>query len=86
MSDRNAIFDLKPDKLLSPTLYRIRGAAHVILKVREEDAMDDALYTPLSNYRKRASKLTGISNKTLSCIKMSRRSGPRASVTTKRRD
>ena len=63
------LFDLEPDKLLSPTLYRIRGAAHVILKVREKDAMNDALFAPLSNYRERASKLTGISNKKLSCIK-----------------
>ena len=31
--------------------------------------MNDALFAPLSNYRKRASKLTGISNKTLSSIK-----------------
>ena len=26
-------------------------AAHVILKVREEDAMNDGLFVPLSNYR-----------------------------------
>ena len=44
-------------------------AAHVILKVREEDAMNDALFALLSNYRERAGKLTGISNKTLSRIK-----------------
>ena len=37
------LFDRKPDKLLSRTLYRTRVAAHVILKVREEDAMNDAL-------------------------------------------
>ena len=59
--------DHKPDKLLSRTLNRV--AAHVILKVHKEDAMNDALFAPLSNYRERASKLTGISNKTLSRIK-----------------
>ena len=59
------LFDRKPDKLQS----RTRVAAHVILKVREEDAKNDALFAPLSNYRERASKLTGISNKTLSHIK-----------------
>ena len=63
------LFDRKRDILLQRTLYRTRVAAHVILKVREEDAMNDALFAPLSNYRERASKLTGISNKTLSCIK-----------------
>ena len=31
--------------------------------------MNDALFAPLSNYREGASKLTGISNKTLSRIK-----------------
>ena len=50
------LFDCKPDKLLSRTLYRTRVASHV-------------LFAPLSNYRERASKLTGISNKTLSRIK-----------------
>ena len=54
--------------LLSRTLYRIRVTAYVILKVREEDAVNDALFAPLSNYREGASKLTGISNKTLSRI------------------
>ena len=44
------LFDRKPDKLLSRTLYRTHVAAHVILKVREEDAMNDALFTQLSNY------------------------------------
>ena len=63
------LFDRKPDKLLPRTLCRIRVTAHVILKVREEDAMNDALFAPLSNYRERDSKLTGISNKTISCIK-----------------
>ena len=62
-------FDRKPDKLLSRTLYKTRVAANVILKVREEDAMNDAIFAPLSNYRERASKLTGISNKSLSRIK-----------------
>ena len=62
------LFDRKPDKLLSRTLYRTCVAAHVILKVRK-DAMNDAPFAPLSNYKERASKLTGISNKTLSRIK-----------------
>ena len=44
------LFDGKPDKLLSLTLYKTRVAAHVILKVRE-DAMNDA---PLSIYIERA--------------------------------
>ena len=44
------LFHRKPDKLLSRTLYRICVTAHVILKVREEDAMNDALFTLLSNY------------------------------------
>ena len=46
------IFDPKPDKLLSWTLYRICVAEHVILKVRE-DTMNDALIEPLSNYREK---------------------------------
>ena len=37
--------------------------------VREEDTMNDALFAPLSNYREGASKLTGISNKTILRIK-----------------
>ena len=37
--------------------------------VCEEDAMNDALFEPLSNYREGVSKLTGISNKTISRIK-----------------
>ena len=41
----------------------------VILKLREEDAMNDALFAPLSNYREGASKMTGLSNKPLSRIK-----------------
>ena len=65
MSDRR-LFDRKPDKLLLWTLYRIHVAAHVVLKVREEDAMNGALFVHLSKYRERASKLTGISNKTTS--------------------
>ena len=63
------LFDRKPYKLLQRTHYRICVAAHVILKVHKEDVMDDALFAPLSNYRERASKLTGISIKTLSHIK-----------------
>ena len=46
---------------------------HVILKVREEDAVNDVQFAPLSNYRVGASKLTGISNKTISRIKLTRR-------------
>ena len=46
------LFDRKPDKLLSQTLYRTRVAAHAILKVREEDAMN-TLFASLSNYRER---------------------------------
>ena len=41
--------------------------------VGEEDAMNNALFAPLSNYREGASKLTGISNKTISRIKLTRR-------------
>ena len=63
------LFDRKPDKLLSQTLYRTRVASHVILKIREEDTTNDVLFAPLSNYRERASKLTGISSKTLARIK-----------------
>ena len=47
------LFDRKPDKLLSRTLYRTRVAAHIILKVRKKDAMNYALFVPLSNYRER---------------------------------
>ena len=36
--------DRKPDKLLP----RIRVTAHVTLKVREEDALNDSLFAPLS--------------------------------------
>ena len=69
------LFDHKPDTLLPRTLYRTRVAAHDILKVQEEDAMNDALFATLSNYRERTSKLTGISNKTLDrASKLSRRS------------
>ena len=63
------LFDRKRDKLLSQTLYRTCVAVHYILKVRVEDAMDDVLFAPLSNYREGASQLTGISNKTLWRIK-----------------
>ena len=63
------LFDRNPVQLLSWTLYRIRVTAHVILKVHREDAVNDVLFAPLSNYREGASKLTGISNKIISCIK-----------------
>ena len=64
------LFDRKPVQLLSWTLYRIRVTEHVILKVHREDAvMNDVLFAPLSKYREGASKLTGISNKIISCIK-----------------
>ena len=67
MSDRNAI--RSQARQIAVTDLRTRVAAHVILKAREEDAMNDALFVPLSNYRERASKLPGIPNKTLSHIK-----------------
>ena len=78
------VFDRKPDTLLSWTLYRIRVTAHVILKVREEDVMNDSLLHHLSDYREREtdSKLSGISNKTISRIECS----PRASEAMKRQD
>ena len=63
------LFDRKPDKLLSQPLYRIHVTAHVIFKVREEDAVNYVLFAPLSNYREGANKLTDISNKTISHIK-----------------
>ena len=55
--------------MLSRTLYRTRVTAHVILKVREEDGVNDVLFAPLSNYREGASKQSGISNKSISRIK-----------------
>ena len=64
MSDRHD-FSIASQSL-SRSLYKIRVTAHVILKVREEDAVNDVLFAPLSNYREGASKLTGISNKTIS--------------------
>ena len=65
------LFDRKPDKLLSRTLYtcRIRVTAHVIFKVCEEDAVNYVLFAPLSNYREGANKLTDIPNKMISHIK-----------------
>ena len=45
------LFGLKPDNLLSRSLYMTRVAAHAILKVHEEDAMNDALFASLSIYR-----------------------------------
>ena len=54
------LFDRKPDRLLS----WICVAAHVIFKIRKEDAMYDALFAPLSNYRESQQAY-----KTLSCIK-----------------
>ena len=50
------LFDRKPENLLSWTLYRTRVAAHVILKVREEDAMNDVPFVPLSNKLERGSQ------------------------------
>ena len=67
MCDRLA--DRKSGKLLSQTLYRIRVATNVILKVVEEDAVNDVLFAPLSNDREGASKLAGISNQTILRIK-----------------
>ena len=43
-----------------------RQFAANLLKVCEEEAMNGALYAPLSQYRERASKMTGISARTLS--------------------
>ena len=45
-----------------------RQIAANVLKVCEEEAMNGALSAPLSQYRERASKLTGISTRTLSRI------------------
>ena len=47
---KGRLFNRKPDKLLPLTQYRILDAAHVILKVYVKDAMNDALFAPLSNY------------------------------------
>ena len=44
-------------------------ATNVILKVDEEDAVNDVLFAPLSNDRDGASKLTGIANQTILGIK-----------------
>ena len=64
------LFDRKPDKLLSRTLYWTHVAAHAILKVREEDAMNALfIYRERERERERDSKLTGIPIKTLSRIK-----------------
>ena len=43
------LFDHKPDKLLPQTLYRTQILC--CIKVCEEDALNDALFEPLSNYR-----------------------------------
>ena len=43
------LFYHKPDRLLSGTLYRFLVAAHVILKVSEEDAVNDVLFATLLN-------------------------------------
>ena len=44
MSRIGRLFDRKPDKFLSRTLYRIFVTAYVIFKVREEDAVNDVLF------------------------------------------
>ena len=69
------LFDRKPEKLLSRTLYRTHVAAHVILKERKDDVMNNTLFEPLSNYteRERASKLTGLSKKRYHASKLSLR-------------
>ena len=59
---------LFPYFLLKGT-WKPGATAHVILKVCEENAVNDVLFAPLSNYREGASKLRGISNKTISRIK-----------------
>ena len=68
ISDRQA-FRSQASQIAVTDPNRIRVTAHVILKVREEDAVNDVLFAPLSNYREGASKPTGISNKTISGIK-----------------
>ena len=45
------------DRMDMRSLYKMRLAAHVIIKVCKEDAMNDALCASLSNYIERASKL-----------------------------
>ena len=56
MSDRQAFrSQVSPIAVMDP-IYRRRVTAHVILKVREEDAVNDVLFAPLSNYRKGASQ------------------------------
>ena len=66
------LFDRKPDKLLARTLYRIHVTAHAILKVREEDAMNDALFAPLSNSRGRQRE-SPYQTKRYHALKLSRR-------------
>ena len=51
------LFDRKPGKLL------------FMLKVREEDALNDALFIPLSNYRERESQQADWRVKTISRFK-----------------
>ena len=68
MSDRQ-VFRSKASQIAVTDPNRTRVTAHVILKVREEDAVNDVLFAPLTNYREGASKPTGISNKTISGIK-----------------
>ena len=73
MPDRQA-FRSQAGKSLPWTLYRIYVTAHVILKVREEDAMNDSLFAPLSNYRERESQQADRHiEQTISCVKADRR-------------
>ena len=67
------VFDRKPDTLLSWTLYRTRVAEHDILKVCEEDAMNDALFAPLSHYRESQQADRHIKKKRYRASKLSQR-------------
>ena len=56
MSDMNAIRS-QVRQIAVTDQYRTRSAAHAILKVHEEDAMNYALFAPLSTYREREGQL-----------------------------
>ena len=73
-------FDRKPATLLSLTLYKSHVAAHVILKVHEEDAMKDALL------RGRQQADWHIKQNVITLQSRVREGGPRALEATKRRD
>ena len=48
MSYRNAIRSQARQIVVTDPIYRTRVTAHAILKVHEEDAMNDELFVPLS--------------------------------------